>query len=104
MNKIIEHVEKPKHITVPTGFLDMNKKEIFIGDICVGKNDRLHPLQQVNDQLYEAGLERDYVRKNGSPHVQEFIWGGTFLKSVAPNLLKVGNIFDNPELLLEAEW
>lgn len=94
---IVERLDHWKGVTEQTGFKDMNGTTIMEGDICVGKSDRMHPFK--GDDI-KVGIERDYVRRNLNDSAPGWIWNGSFLRSTAPNLLIVGNIFDNPDLLL----
>lgn len=80
-----------------TGYKDCADNDIIEGDILVGKSDHLH---KDTPMLLLPVRERDFVKMNLNPSVPEWLWNGHFLKSVAANVYKVGNIFDNPELLL----
>jgi len=73
-----------------TGGLDSNKTEIFHGDIC--KSDNLVFVVKWNNEahafLAHAGIE-----------AVPFSW---FSDVGANNCVKIGNMYDNPELLQDA--
>ena len=86
-------------LTQSTGVLDINKKEIFTGDIV--KADKKHPAVILNPDLeqYTDGEVNFY---NQSWHVVQRLVGGTALHEFAmcdccPCALEViGNIYENP--------
>lgn len=89
-----------------TGFKDCNNNPIKEGDILIGKTDELYPNFGLTG-LYERGFVNRHIMLHNPSIPDQFkkgwFWNGQRLESVAKNVIKIGNILDNPELLLVRE-
>ncbi|NSS83801.1 hypothetical protein HRG35_06695 [Enterococcus faecalis] len=81
-----------------TGLKDLNGVEIFEGDIVSVRN---HPFQKTESSV---GIEIDGDYKV-SWNEYDLTWcaGNLLLARIKPYVTVIGNIWDNPELLEEAE-
>lgn len=95
-----EHIAKPKIVLRATPYFDRDGQVISEGDILAGKADYLNGFS-VSQGSIARGIERDFVRMNLNPNVQEWLWNGTFLRHAAKNTKIIGNLLDNPELMLD---
>lgn len=101
MNKAVqEHVAKPKIVLQATPYFDCNGQPISEGDILAGRSDYLNGFSIAQGSI-ARGIERDFVRMNLNPNVPEWLWNGQFLKTCAKNTKVIGNLLDNPELMLD---
>ena len=97
-NYVNKYEVVPETVGQYTGLCDKNGKKVFEGDIVEGHchSQWSHNLQRCVVEYSRYGFEaREYIEHNGNT------WYNSYKVMFSKDVVVIGNIHDNPELLKE---